>query len=91
MLVIVDANITISILISSSRKQDLLFSDTLNHMAVLDELDTKNVPETYQVTGLTNVYQTNNDQNATLSQHDALANAVAVENGKIAIKAVFDR
>lgn len=68
-----------------------LFSDTLDHVTVLNELNTNNIPETYQVTGLKNVYQTNSNQKATLSQKEALFNAISVDNGKIEIPAVFDR
>ena len=66
-----------------------LFTDTLEYMDKLNELDTSEVKETYQVTGLTNVFQ--EDGSKTLSQNDALSNAQEVEEGYFATEAVFER
>ena len=68
----------------------LLFSDTLKHLEVLDELDTSKVPETNQVTGLTNVFQDENNSK-TLTSKEALSNAKEQSNGLFATKAVFNR
>ena len=68
-----------------------LFTDTLKYMDVLNELDTSNTPETYQVTGLTNVFQKDGEKNATLSQEQALSNANEAKDGLFVTKAVFDR
>lgn len=68
-----------------------LFSDTLKVIDVLNELDTSKVPETYQVTGLINVFQKNDEDLATLSKEEVLRNAKKVEKGLIATEAVFNR
>lgn len=67
-----------------------LFSDTLDYIKVLDELDISNIKETYQVTGLTNVFQ-GKDNNKTLSKMDALSNASEEIDGLFATKAVLKR
>lgn len=68
----------------------LLFSDTLKYLEVLDELDTSKVPETNQVTGLTNVFQ-DEKNSKTITSKEALSNAKEQSNGLFATKAVFDR
>ncbi len=68
-----------------------LFIDTLKAVDVLSELDTSKVEETYQVTGLTNIYQKNNELKATLTQEEALSNADDTSKGLIVTKGVFDR
>ena len=66
-----------------------LLSDTLNYIQVLGELDTENVPETYQVTGLSNVYQ--KSQNKSLDKEDSLKNASHRVKDLFGTWAVFDR
>lgn len=66
-----------------------IFTDTLEYIEVLDELKLEDTPETYQVNGLKNVYQ--GDNNATLSQKAALSNASNVKNSLFCTSAVFDR
>ena len=66
-----------------------LFTDTLEYMDKLNELDTSEVKETYQVTGLTNVFQ--EDGEDSLSQDDALSNAKEEVDGHFATEAVFER
>jgi aspartyl/glutamyl-tRNA(Asn/Gln) amidotransferase C subunit len=68
-----------------------MFTATLDYIKVLDELDTTNVSETYQVTGLTNVYQKKEIPSKTLTQEDSLKNASAKHNGAFETKGVFDR
>lgn len=68
-----------------------LFSETLKVIDVLKELDTVDVPETYQVTGLTNVFQKGGENKVTLTKEQVLMNAKAVMNGLIATDPVFDR
>lgn len=68
-----------------------LFTDTLDKIAVLNELDTSKVSETFQVTGLKNVYQKGEENKATLTKEQALANASEVSKGLIVTKGVFDR
>ena len=67
-----------------------MFSDTLNYVDILKELDTKSTSETYQVTGLSNVYQEGNENEVTLSQSDAIRNAKDKEKGLIVTKGVFN-
>lgn len=68
-----------------------LFSETLQVIDVLNELDTTKVPETYQVNGLTNVFQKDDENVATLTKDEVLKNAKRVEKGLFATEAVFDR
>jgi aspartyl/glutamyl-tRNA(Asn/Gln) amidotransferase C subunit len=68
-----------------------MFSETLDYIQVLEELDTANVRETYQVTGLTDVFQKPNHPRETISQKEALKNASEEVNNLFATKAVFDR
>ncbi len=67
-----------------------LLSDTLDYIKILDELNTSKVGETFQVTGLTNVFQ-DGSQKATLLREEALKNAKEIVNSLIATKGVFDR
>ncbi|HBY10117.1 hypothetical protein A2473_02065 [candidate division WWE3 bacterium RIFOXYC2_FULL_42_13] len=67
-----------------------LLSQTLDYIKILDELDTSKVNETFQVTGLTNVYQ-DGSQKVTLSREDALKNVKEVIRNLVATKGVFDR
>lgn len=68
-----------------------MLGETIDYIEVLKELETENVKETYQVTGLENVFQDENESNTTLSKKEALSNAHEVIEGKFATKAVFDR
>ena len=68
-----------------------LLSDTLDYIKVLDELDTTNTKETFQVTGLTNVFQKDNENKATLSREDALSNAKRVVSNLVENDPVFNR
>lgn len=70
-------------------KLSRLLSETLDYINVLDELDVTNTPETFQVTGLTNVFQDGSSN--TLSNEDALANSKEVVKEMFATEAVFDR
>ena len=67
-----------------------IFADTVNYIRILDEVDTVGVSPTFQVTGLTNVFQGKGSQ-TTLTQEEALQNAKEVVNGKFVTKGVFDR
>lgn len=75
-------------------KLSIILSDTLDYIDVLNELDTANVPETFQVTGLTNVFIERSKHEVStqsLKQGEALENAPQVQGGKIVTEAVFDR
>jgi aspartyl/glutamyl-tRNA(Asn/Gln) amidotransferase C subunit len=73
------------------KKLSEMLTEAIDYIKILEELDTTNTPETYQVTGLVNVFQSKADKNTTLSKDDALANAKEVIKGMIATKAVFER
>lgn len=68
----------------------LVFSQTIEYIKVLDELDTQQIAPTFQVNELKNVYQTPNSR-TTLSQDEALENASDPIKGKFGTKAVFER
>ena len=67
-----------------------MLSQTAEYMDMLNELDTSNVDPTYQVTGLLNVYQTE-DLNKTLTQKEVLANSQNNKDGMIQTSAVLER
>jgi len=68
-----------------------MFSETLDYIGLLTELDTSDVKETSQVTGLENVFQTAGIGGLTLAQGEALKNAKKVKDKKFVTKAVFNR
>jgi aspartyl/glutamyl-tRNA(Asn/Gln) amidotransferase C subunit len=65
-----------------------LFTDTLTKIQDLNEIDTKNVLETFQVTGLVNIFQ-DNPKECTLSKEEALSNSKNTINGLFSTKGVF--
>ena len=67
-----------------------ILSDTLDYVKTLEELDTSNVEETFQVTGLNNVFQ-GDEKSDSLTKDEALSNAHEEINGLFSTKAVFDR
>lgn len=66
------------------------FTQTLDTINTLDEIDTKGVKRTYQVNGLENVYSAE-DNVATLSKKDSLVNAGQEVDGMFATDAVFEK
>lgn len=68
-----------------------LFNETLNYVEVLGELDTGKIIETYQVTGLNNVFQDEGDPAGTLTVEETLKNASDSINNLFITKAVFER
>ena len=66
-----------------------LFTETMHYIGKLDELDTSKVKETYQVTGLTNVYGSENV--ATFSKEAALSNAPQTQRDLFVTKAVLNK
>ena len=68
-----------------------MLTDTIDYIKILDELDTSEIKETYQVAGKTNVFQSENDKNTTLSQSESLLNAKKVIKDMFSTKGVFDR
>ena len=72
-------------------KLSKMLSETVKYIENLNELDTTNTPITYQVTGLTNVFQSGENKSQTLTKKEALSNAKENKDGLFATKAVFDR
>jgi len=68
-----------------------MFEATLDYIKILDELDTSKVAETFQVTGLTDVFQKKDTVKNTLTQKEALQNAHQVSKNMFVTKGVFDR
>ena len=64
-------------------------SATLDYVKQLEEVDTKHIEPTAQVTGLENVFREDEVQ-PSQSQEDALANAPQTHNGFILVKAIFE-
>jgi len=72
-----------------------LFTDTLIKIQDLNEIDTKNISETFQVTGLTNIFQENSKENInslngnSLTKEEALSNSKETTKGLFTTKGVF--
>ena len=66
-----------------------MFTDTLEYMNILGELDTTDTAETFQVTGLANVFQKVDVKPTTLSQEEALSNASDPIDNLFGTKAVL--
>lgn len=81
------ANLDIS---GDAEKLASLLSDTLGYIQTLKELDTSNVEETFQVTGLTGVFQDDSDPDS-LTKEEALSNASDNYKGLFSTKPVFKR
>lgn len=81
------ANLTIS------TEEEQIFipqlSATLDYIRKLEEVDTKHIAPTAQVTGLENVFR-EDDVQLSQSQEEALANAPQTHNGYILVKAIFE-
>lgn len=63
-------------------------AETLEYVSVLNEINTKNVEPTSQVTGLENVTR-EDETTPSLSQEDALKNAKSTHNGFFKVKAIL--
>jgi aspartyl/glutamyl-tRNA(Asn/Gln) amidotransferase C subunit len=66
-----------------------LFTDTLKKIQDLNEVDTKSTKETFQVTGLKNVFQSKDFPDKNLSKEEALSNGKEVARGLFVTKGVF--
>lgn len=64
-------------------------TETLDYIAMLNEIDTKNVQPTAHVTGLENITRTD-DTTDSLSQKQALANTKKIHNGFFIVNAILD-
>lgn len=76
-------------IVGQEEKFSKLFTDTLSKIQVLDELNTDKVEETFQVTGLKNVFQEKDFSGNPLSKGEALSNVKEVVNNLVATKGVF--
>lgn len=76
--------------ISSDEEQkfEMQLSTVLDYIARLNEIDTTNVEETSQVTGLENITR-KDEARKSLSQKEALSQAKSTHNGFFAVKGVF--
>lgn len=63
-------------------------SSVLDYIKKLEELDTKNIEPTSQVTGLKNITREDKTQ-PSLSQEEALSNAPKKHNGLFEVDAIF--
>lgn len=70
-------------------KLDKQLSEVLNYVEQLNEVDTKNVEPTSQVTGLENVLR-EDEPKESLTQEQALANTKSQHNGLFQVKGIFD-
>ena len=67
------------------------FSDTLQTIAVINELDTSHILPTSQVTGLVNIIREDKiDSTRILSQNQVISQAPATHQGYIVVPAVFN-
>lgn len=82
------ANLDVS---GQAEKLSEMLSDTLDYVGTLNELDTSNTVETFQVTGQVNVFQNEGYKGDSLTREESLSNAHEEVNGLFASKAVFDR
>jgi len=72
------------------KKFEAQLSETLDYVNKLEEIDTKGIEPTSQVTGLENV--TREDiVTPSLSQEEALKNTKSTYNGFIKVKAILDQ
>ena len=72
------------------KKFEKQLGETLDYVKQLEEIDTKNVEPTSQVTGLENI--TREDEAApSLSQEDALKNAKSQHNGFFKVKSILQQ
>lgn len=81
------ANLTLSD--EEIKKFETQLEETLKYVEQLDEVDTKNVEPTSNVTGLENIVD-EDVARPSLSQEEALANAAATERGYFKVKGIFD-
>ncbi len=71
-------------------KFELQLSNILTYVEKLKEVDTKNVEQTAQVTGLENVKREDTNAQVSLSQEEALSGTKNKHNGFFKVKAIFE-
>lgn len=80
---------SLPLLESERNKLEKQLEETLDYVEELNEVNTKNVEPTSQVTGLENV--TRDDKTKpSLSQEEALSNTKSVHNGFFKVNAIFE-
>jgi len=65
-------------------------STILDYIKKLEEVDTKNVEPTSQVTGLVNITRNDDETLPSLSQDEALSNSKSHHNGLFKVKAILE-
>jgi aspartyl-tRNA(Asn)/glutamyl-tRNA(Gln) amidotransferase subunit C len=65
-------------------------TDIIDYIGQLDEVDTKNVSPTSQVTGLTNVLRDDEEVLPSLTQEEALKNTKNSHNGFFVVSAILE-
>jgi aspartyl-tRNA(Asn)/glutamyl-tRNA(Gln) amidotransferase subunit C len=80
------ANLTLAP--EEEKKLEKQLSETLSYVEKLNEVDTKNVESTSQVTGLENVMR-EDEVKECLTQEEALSNTKSKENGQFRVPKVL--
>lgn len=71
------------------KKFETQLGETLSYIEMLQEVDTKDVKITNQVTGLENVFR-EDEVKPSLSQDEALKNSPATQNGFFKVAAILE-
>jgi aspartyl-tRNA(Asn)/glutamyl-tRNA(Gln) amidotransferase subunit C len=71
------------------KKLESQLEETLTYIEQLEEVDTKNVEPTSQVTGLENVTRTDKAK-PSLTQEEALSNVTEKHNGYVMVPGILD-
>lgn len=74
---------------AEKKKFEKQLSETLDYVKQLEEIDTKGVEPTSQVTGLENVTR-EDEVTPSLSQEEALSNAKSTHNGFFKVPAILE-
>ena len=74
---------------AETKQLETQLAATLEYVEHLNEVDTKNVEPTSQVTGLKNILR-EDVAKASLTQEQALSNTAATHNGLFKVKGVFE-
>lgn len=72
------------------KKFEKQLSEVLEYVKKLEEVDTKDIIETSQVTGLENIFR-EDKASTSLSQEDALSNAPSTHNNFFQVKGILDQ
>ncbi|MBP6913416.1 MAG: Asp-tRNA(Asn)/Glu-tRNA(Gln) amidotransferase subunit GatC [Candidatus Levybacteria bacterium] len=75
---------------AEEKKFETQLEETISYIQSLDEIDTKGVSPTSQVTGLVNVLR-EDTITPSLTQEEALKNAQSTHNGFFKVKAILEQ